>query len=118
MTGTSQAAPLDELRWKNRVLVVVAPDEGPAARRQRQIYSASEKGMSERAIVLVEALGDGERSRQIRVRLGADGTRFGVYLIGKDGNTAFTSTMPVTADVLFGKVDAMPMRRDEMRCAR
>ena len=118
MTAESQAAPLDDLRLKSRVLVVVAPGEDSSATEQRQIYRTSEQGMSERAIVLVEALGDGDRARQIRMRLGADGNRFQVYLIGKDGHTAFSSKAPVPADDLFAKVDAMPMRQQEMKRAR
>ncbi|MFC0243805.1 DUF4174 domain-containing protein [Rhodopseudomonas telluris] len=118
MTGHSEASPLDDLRWKNRVLVVVAPAGDAAAEQQRKIYQASAAGMSERAIVLREAVGDGDPARQIRSRLSADGQRFQVFLIGKDGHTALSSDKPLSADHLFAKVDAMPMRRDEMRRAR
>lgn len=114
-TNDTEAAQLDALRWKNRVLVVIAPDGDFAAAKQRQIYRKSETGMIERAIVLVEALGDGAREREIRARLGADGDRFQVLLIGKDGNTALTSKVPVEAEELFAKIDAMPMRRREMQ---
>ncbi|ABD88451.1 DUF4174 domain-containing protein [Rhodopseudomonas palustris] len=117
-TNEGKAAPLDQFLWKSRVLVVVAPVGDPAAEEQRRIYNAAAKGMSERAIVLSEALDGSERSRQIRSRLDADGRRFQVFLVGKDGNTAISSDKPVSADYLFGKVDAMPMRRDEMRRAR
>jgi hypothetical protein len=118
MTNGAKAAPLDQFRWKNRVLVVVAPLGDHAAEEQRRIYNSAVKGMSERAIVLNEALDGSERSRQIRSWLGADGGRFQVFLVGKDGNTAISSDKPVSADYLFGRVDAMPMRRDEMRRAR
>ncbi|MCG6205972.1 DUF4174 domain-containing protein [Rhodopseudomonas sp. HC1] len=118
MTGHSQASPLDELRWKNRVIVVVAPAGNAAVEQQRQIYQAAAAGMSERGIVLREAVGDSDRARQIRSRLSADGKRFQVFLIGKDGHTALSSDKPLSAEVLFAKVDAMPMRRDEMRRTR
>lgn len=114
-THDVEAAPLNEFRWKNRVLVVVAPLRDPAAEQQKRIYNSAAKGMSERAIVLSEADDGSERSRQIRTLLGADGERFQVFLVGKDGNTAISSDKPLSADYLFGKVDAMPMRRDEMR---
>jgi hypothetical protein len=71
-----------------------------------------------RSIVLTEALDDSERSRQIRSRLSADGRRFQVFLVGKDGHTAISSDKPLSADYLFARVDAMPMRRDEMRRAQ
>lgn len=118
MTGQSHASPLDDLRWKSRVLVVVAPAGDSAAEQQRAIYQAATAGMSERAIVLEEAVGESDRARQIRSRLSADGKRFQVFLIGKDGHTALSSNKPLSADDLFARVDAMPMRRDEMRRAR
>lgn len=118
MTNGSNASPLNEFHWKNRVLVVVAPAGDPTAETQRRIYESSAKGMSERAIILIEALDDSERSRQIRSRLSADGRRFQVFLVGKDGHTAISSDKPLSADRLFAQVDAMPMRQDEMRRAR
>jgi hypothetical protein len=78
--------PVDEFHWKNRVLVVVAPAGDPAAAAQRRIYESSPQGMSERAIILAEALDGSERSRQIRTQLSADGWRFQVFLVGKDGH--------------------------------
>jgi Domain of unknown function (DUF4174) len=118
MTNESQASPLDEFRWKNRVLVVVAPAGDSAAEAQRRIYQSSAAGMSERQIVLREALDDSERSRQIRSRVSADGRHFQVFLVGKDGNTAVSSNKPLSAGDLFARVDAMPMRQDEMRRVR
>ena len=83
MTDGSNASPLDEFHWKNRVLVVVAPAGNAAAETQRRIYESSAKGMSERSIVLTEAADD---------RSGP-------------------GSKPLSADDLFARVDAMPMRR-------
>ena len=118
MINAGKASPLDEFHWKNRVLVVSAPAGDPAADEQRRIYQAATKGMSERQIVLAEALDDGERSRQIRSKVSTDGRGFQVFLLGKDGHTALSSDKPLSADYLFARVDAMPMRQDEMRRAR
>jgi hypothetical protein len=118
MTNGSEASPLDEFRWKSRVLVVVALAGDAAAETQRRIYEAAAKGMSERSIILIEARDDSERSRQLRSRLSTDGRRFQVFLVGKDGNTAISSGKPLSAEQLFARVDAMPMRQDEMRRAR
>jgi hypothetical protein len=116
--NSSNASPLDEFHWKSRVLVVSAPAGDGAAVAQRRIYQAAAKGMSERQIVLAEALDDSDRSRQIRSRVSADGKQFQVFLVGKDGHTALSSSRPLAADDLFARVDAMPMRQDEMRRAR
>jgi len=118
MTNRSEASPIDKFHWKSRVLVVVAPAGAAAAEAQRRIYESSAKGTSERSIVRTEAADDSERSRQIRSRLSADGRRFEVFLVGKDGHTAVSSDKPLPADDLFARVDAMPMRQDEMRRGR
>jgi hypothetical protein len=96
------------------VLVVVAPASDAAAETQRHIFESAAKGMSERSIVLIEAVDDSERSRQIRSRLSADGNRFQVFLLGKDGHTAVSSNKPLPADDVFARIDAMPMRREEI----
>lgn len=117
MHGTD-AAPLDEHLWKKRLLVIVAPTESGAVEEQRRIYRSAERRMSERQIVPIEALGDSQRSRELRTETSADGKGFQVFLVGKDGYTALSSDKPFSAEYLFGKVDAMPMRRDEMRRSR
>jgi Domain of unknown function (DUF4174) len=114
----AHAMPLSEYRWKNRVLVISAPVGDGAAKEQRRIYQAASKGMSERQIVLAEALDDSQRSMQIRSEVSASGGRFQVFLVGKDGHTALSSDKPLSADYLFARVDAMPMRQDEMRRGR
>ena len=118
MIHASPASQLDDWKWKNRVLIVVGPAEDSAVRQQRQIYQSAANGMSERQIVLAEALDDTARSREIRSRVSADGKRFHAFLIGKDGHVALSSDKPLSADYLFQRIDAMPMRQDEMRRAR
>jgi hypothetical protein len=116
VAAQAKDASLSDLRWKNRVLVVVAPSRQDADLvAQRRIFEQSAKGMSERQIVLIEAAGDDQHSRSVRSQLSIGDTAFRVVLVGKDGNAAVSSSKPLTADALFGKVDAMPMRRDEMR---
>jgi hypothetical protein len=107
-----------DTRWKNRLLVVSAPPGDIAASEQRKIYETASKGMSERQILLIEALGDSDRTKQVRSWLSADGQHFQVFLVGKDGHTALSSQKRLSAEYIFGKVDAMPMRRDEMRRAQ
>ncbi|OGX91137.1 hypothetical protein BEN49_20965 [Hymenobacter coccineus] len=53
--------------------------------------------------------------RQLAQRLGLRPPAFGVVLVGKDGGTKRTSATPLAPDDLFGTVDKMPMRRQEMR---
>ena len=116
LPAEARDAPLSGYRWKNRLLVVVAPGrQDDNLVTQRRIFEQNARGMAERQIVMIEAAGDDERSRAIRSQLVGDDRSFKVLLVGKDGNTATSSTRPFSAAELFGKVDAMPMRRDEMR---
>lgn len=112
----AKADPLAGLRWKSRVLVLVAPSvQDNGLRTQRRNLESASGGMFERNIVLMEAVGDGQQARELRKRLATDGNEFRVFLVGKDGNTAFASNDPVVAKEIFGRIDAMPMRRDEMQ---
>jgi hypothetical protein len=51
----------------------------------------------------------------LRSRFGATRAAFRVVLVGKDGGTKLAQSSPILPDALFGAIDAMPMRRDEMR---
>lgn len=116
MSAQASDAPLSRYLWKNRLLVAVAPNrQDDHLIAQRRIFEQNAKGMAERQIVLIEAAGDDERARAIRNHFSTGDKTFRVLLVGKDGNAAASSAKPFTADELFGKVDAMPMRRDEMR---
>ena len=50
-----------------------------------------------------------------RKRFGIGGETFAVVLVGKDGGEKFRSTEPVEPEDLFDRIDAMPMRRREVR---
>lgn len=119
VAATAAPAAADTLaayRWNKRVLIVA----GPASRnadvlQQRRAYDSAAQGMRERDVVLVDATGDSAEARQIRRQLSLDGRSFKAVLVGKDGHTTIASDKPWTADDLFRRIDAMPMRRDEMR---
>lgn len=117
----------DALRWRNRVLVVMAPSAQDAnLLRQLRIWKAHEAGNEERHLVLAELCGDGtsrlngaslapEQQERLRQRFAWDGKSFEVVLVGKDGGVKLRRTEPVSAEALFAIIDSMPMRRREMR---
>lgn len=41
--------------------------------------------------------------------------RFAVVLIGKDGGEKYRSCTPISSRNIFDRIDAMPMRRSEIR---
>ena len=88
MIHASRASQLDDLEVEEPGSDRGRPRGGCRREAAAAIYQSAANGMSERQIVLAEALDDSERSREIRSRVSADGKRFHAFLIGKDGHVA------------------------------
>jgi hypothetical protein len=121
------ATPLPTFQGKSRVLVVSARSTNdPALVRQNEWLQAAEPGLRDRDVVVVRIVGsavDGPGdlkldARRLREALGLDVAKFGVALVGKDGSEALRQSEPITMPSLFGAIDAMPMRRQEMKQPR
>jgi Domain of unknown function (DUF4174) len=127
LTGQSVAAcAMSGYLWKNRPVLVFAPSEADTGlAEQRREFAASRAGLIERNVVIVWVVGDGVATEfgpgpgmsaaQLRTRFGAPRAGFRVVLVGKDGGTKLAKSSPMATGALFGTIDAMPMRRDEMR---
>ena len=113
------AGQLRTSRWQHRVLLVGAPTATQADfQRQKALLAASEKGLAERDFRIIEVLYDQlvPADRQCWTQqLGQPLAGFRVVLIGKDGGVKRTETQPLAPAEIFGTVDKMPMRRQEMR---
>jgi hypothetical protein len=118
-TSPGLAQVLQASRWQHRLLLIGAPTASQAElKRQKALLAADEKGLAERDFkvieVIYEQLSPADRqcwTQQLGQPLGG----FRVVLIGKDGGVKRTETQPLAAATLFGTVDRMPMRRQEMR---
>jgi hypothetical protein len=125
LTATRPTAPpgLDEVirasRWQHRLLLIGAPTASQAElQRQKTLLAAAEKGLAERDFKVVEVIYDQltPADRQCWTQqLGQPLAGFRVVLIGKDGGVKRTETRSLAPASLFGTVDKMPMRRQEMR---
>ncbi len=95
-----------------RPLYVFAPsgDDGRLS-AQRGIVAAKAAGFAERDVPVIEVVGSDPR----RARFGVPSGQFRVILVGKDGGVKLSSARPVSAADIFALIDAMPMRRNEMR---
>ncbi len=88
-----------------RTLILYAPAASdPALLRQRDLLDPVAPDMAERDLVLVTILGQRPA--------------FEAVLVGKDGGEKLRSADPIGPDRLFAIIDAMPMRRQEMRTQR
>ena len=117
---------LDELRWSKRVLLVLTPTvDDPRALALSEALARRACGALERDLVLMQIPATGPASlsgkplsqRQaasIRERIGED-SAFLVLLLGKDGGVKLREASVPDLDTVFALIDAMPMRREEMR---
>ena len=111
---------LGAMRWEQRRLLIFATPGDARLARQREINAAATGGYVERDIRVVTIAGDAvsgasDTAAALRHRFKVDPHAFAVILIGKDGGEKLRSAEPLPAERLFATIDAMPMRKDEMR---
>ena len=127
--ASAEAQPLRTYLWKYRPLIVFAPTPSNAQLViQRTIVSMNLAGFRERNIAAIEVTGSGIRSKlgplpratanALRKHCGVAGWQFRAILVGKDGGSKLQSSRAMSTRHLFGTIDAMPMRRQEMRRER
>jgi hypothetical protein len=108
----------------NRVLLVFAPRLGdPRMNAQRTAFARIGLQASERDLVLVQVdgarvIGSTDRADRLRRKFDVPADRFRALLIGKDGRIAHASPAPIAASEIVARIDAMPMRRAEVRRAQ
>jgi hypothetical protein len=115
------AGPLDALLWHSRVLLVFAPRTGdPGLAEQERLLAGDRSGFADRDLRVVRVAGDtvtglSASAADLRHAYGIAPDTFAVRLVGKDGHVATRADRPVASSELFATIDAMPMRRDELR---
>lgn len=121
---------LDSLRWKSRILILFSPSASDGAYQlQGKDLESRFREAAERDLLIVEIFEEGESragdrvlskeaAEALRDRFAVQGGAFQVILIGKDGLVKLKSDQPVTTRDLFGLIDSMPMRRQEMEVQR
>jgi hypothetical protein len=111
----------DKYRWRNRILVVLSDDDAFAF-KQREFLNKDRDGVLNRDLVVI-GLGDegAPYFEDVDIELDQVRERFSlgsgdkIILFGKDGTLKKRWGTPVTTDELFSLIDAMPMRKAEMR---
>ena len=114
---------MSNYRWKYRPLLVFSDGASSAAlAQQRGIVAASRTALADRNVVVVWVIVSSEfgprpelGASALRARFGVVNASFRAVLVGKDGGAKLSQSMPLDAARLFATIDAMPMRRDEMR---
>ncbi|AHM61229.1 hypothetical protein D770_14875 [Flammeovirgaceae bacterium 311] len=118
---------LDQYQWKNRLLLLYAPDEEDESyRNQSRELQKQERGLQQRDLLTFHIFGDkivlpdgkilGQTdARDLRQHYVIPPKETAILLIGKDGGEKLRSRDLLTTERLFQTIDAMPMRRQEMR---
>ncbi len=119
-------SPLAEYRWKNRlVLLFSSQTDDQLYQKQYDLLRADQSGLDERDLLIFNVLSHEitydtdsvriERAARLREHYRVDEKNFSILLIGKDGSEKMRSDAVVPRNELYAIIDAMPMRREEMR---
>ena len=118
---------LNQYRWQNRLLLVFAPAvTDPQLHKQSAWFTSQPLEFQDRDLLTFylteEAIGESENVRfspeevtRLQEQYSVQSGTFAVLLIGKDGGLKYRFDEPVTAEEIFARIDAMPMRVQEMR---
>lgn len=127
---------LTPYQWKNRILVVFSNDrESNLFQKQIQLFSNNKEELKERDLIIFQVFKENDKERaivpkqksiclseieQLKKRFDFsfenNENEFAVFLVGKDGGTKLKiQNELLTLEKLFGTIDAMPMRKNEMR---
>ena len=128
----AQELDLDDLRWKNRVLLLVTgTGDTSFINEQSGLFSDLQLELQERKLLLIDVREDRYRileastelshgdhwiiNDNIYKRYAKDLAKNEVILIGLDGGVKLRQSKILKADTLFALIDGMPMRREEIR---
>ena len=117
---------LEDHLWKDRVLLIVSENPSDVTFRRQVRALRSEKKALEKRVGIVYLVfphtygigleGEPKRERTPGSILGFEpDAGFGLLLIGLDGGIKYRSRSYVDPKILWELIDAMPMRRAEMK---
>lgn len=118
---------LTDYKWQNRLLLVFTPaQESDLYEGQMQGLSGKKEGLIDRDMKIFHLINAGashidEKSidktemQRIQTEYKVKAQEFTAILIGKDGTEKLRTHSILTTDKLFAVIDAMPMRKREMR---
>jgi hypothetical protein len=125
--GADMDFDLEAFQWKNRIILVFAPSSNSETYKgQMQEFEGQEDAVLDRDLIILELFEDWETRQghtslservapRLRRQFEVGEGEFLLILIGKDGTVKLRSNHPVAASKIFGLIDSMPMRQEEMR---
>jgi len=127
--GTRDAVSMDlnQFQWKNRLILIFAPQKEDLLLNALQTELANQKvEVSERHIVVFKIFEtgpsfmestqiDSRTAEAIRQQFDVAPGGFTCILVGKDGGVKLRRISPVKLNEIFTLIDSMPMRQQGMR---
>ena len=95
-----------------RQLLLFTQKDSKMAEKQLAIWKAAQPGIEERDLTITEVTGNELLYKKYKVDRQTD---FTLILVGKDGSEKLRTHSLLSNNKLFALIDAMPMRREEMR---
>jgi len=126
VVAANEVTSMDAFLWQNRpVLVFVPAADHPLLAAQRAALSGEAPGLNDREIIVIEVVGSdvtvdgwaapGLAAARLRQRYRVGEGEAAALLVGKDGGVKMRQVGALSTDALYPTIDAMPMRRQEMR---
>ncbi|WP_324677483.1 DUF4174 domain-containing protein [Hymenobacter sp. GOD-10R] len=123
MTQSTQQPSLAETlragKWEKRMVLLYAPAADNAEfKQQKSLLAQAQGAVHDRDIRVLELTANqlsAADKQYLQQQLKVEPTQFTVLLIGKDGGVKLRQTKALTAQQLFGTIDKMPMRQQEMK---
>jgi hypothetical protein len=121
------AADLDDFQWRNRLLILVAPEAaGTSVGQVRQHLERRTDEIAERDLLVIQLFVQGQslidgrpiaasNADLLREQLRVEPDSRQLLLVGKDGDIKRRAHLLTDLQEIFSQVDAMSMRRAEMR---
>ena len=98
----------------HRLIVVVGRPDDPRVHAEMQLIGNARAALDERDVVVQTLSPEAARRERPELGVGAK-TAFEVLLVGKDGGVKLRRSGPVDCREISALIDAMPMRREEMK---
>jgi hypothetical protein len=98
----------------HRLVVVIGRPDDPRIGQQHAALVHDAAALRERDVVVQDLTPDAARRERPELDVSPQAD-FEVLVVGKDGGVKLRRPAPVTASDIMGLIDAMPMRRAEMR---
>ncbi len=117
---------LSDHEWKNRIVLILADQpQNEALDRQLTLFKNEKNGMEERKLIVYSITPDQyktgwqkkkwKKSEKLYSQYKKENAPFEVILLGLDGRVKLRQTEILPTQKLFSVIDAMPMRRNELR---